>query len=249
MKSTILELKDISFGYSDKTILSSVSLEIKASEFVVFVGSSGCGKSTLMRIIAGLEMPTFGKVILHSSVNKADQQQTPLAYLFQDYDSFPWLNVWDNLIKGSGSEPITDFSHAEHLLHQVGLWEHRHKYPSELSGGMRKRLGLARCLVRQPAILLLDEPFSSLDIAIRNDMYTLVQQLAKEVGCTILLVSHDLHEMLLLADRLFLCSKAPMKMVAEISNEMPHPRGEDILDDPFYRQTHHHLIEHLTATR
>lgn len=231
----MLHLKNISFAYNNQPIVDGVDLHIAPNSFNIILGRSGCGKSTLLRLIAGLEKPTQGSI-------KWAKNKPKLAYLFQDYDAYPWLNVFDNVRQGSGPAPYPKDKAIERILNDVGLWDARHKYPSELSGGMRKRLGLARCLVRRPEVLLLDEPFSALDMSLRDDMYALIQKMVADTGCTVIMISHDLHEALLLADRLLVCSPRPAKIMADIANTLPHPRGEDIVATAFYRQTHTQIL-------
>lgn len=233
----MLSIQNLSFGYQDRKVISNLSLEIKARECAVLVGRSGCGKSTLLRLIAGLEKPDEGRVIFQNPA-------TRLRYLFQDYDSFPWLTVWENVRQASAAD-ILDDRKTRATLEEVGLYDHRYKYPAELSGGMRKRLGLARAIASDPQLLLLDEPFSSLDIAIRGEMYDLLEKLRAKHGTTIILISHDLHEALLLSDRLLLLSDRPMGIATDIKNELPHPRDASIVKTGFYQDAYARLLSHL----
>ncbi len=242
LTAPILTVRGLDFFHGQQQILGGVDLEVPARQVTVLVGPSGCGKSTLLRIFSGLETPQAGTVDFRSQPGAHGAR---LAYLFQDYDSFPWMTVEENVREGSGPQPYPAREAVEQILTEVGLADHRHKYPAELSGGMRKRLGLARCLVRRPSLLLLDEPFSSLDMATRAEMYALVQRLMRETACTIVLVSHDLHEALLLGDRLLVCSTRPMHILESIGNTLPHPRTPHIVQEPFYRETHERLIAAL----
>jgi ABC-type nitrate/sulfonate/bicarbonate transport system ATPase subunit len=225
-------INSVTFAYSADTIIRDLSLTVEAGQIVCLVGPSGCGKSTLLRLIAGLESPSSGGILTQGSVAGANRDA--LRFLFQDYDAYPWYSVWDNVQSGSGSRPSPADQVVEAILTEVGLTAKRTSFPSELSGGMRKRLGLARCLVRQPSLLLLDEPFSSLDIDARNEMYSLVQRLWSDTGCAVILVTHDLPEAILLADRLLVSSPAPMTLTEVEGIGASRPRGESITETPEY---------------
>lgn len=238
MNQNLLQLSDVGFSYDNKTVIKDVSLEIASGEIVSILGSSGCGKSTLLRLIAGLERPSSGDIHGNNIV---------LRFLFQNYDAFPWFTVWENVHAGSGPPPYPSYSDVKAVLTEVGLWEDKDRYPAELSGGMRKRLGLARCLVRKPSIVLLDEPFSSLDIDTRWEMYELLQQLWSETACTIIIVTHDIHEAILLSDRIVVMPKTPAADLISIEVTLAHPRSEAISDCTEYIHLRHRIIDHLTA--
>jgi ABC-type nitrate/sulfonate/bicarbonate transport system ATPase subunit len=235
MTNDLMHVQSLAYTHdgADKTLFENFSMNFAAGKCHVLLGRSGGGKSTLLRLIAGLIKPQAGQVIIEGESKPGSQQ-----FLFQDYDSFPWLTVFDNVRKGSGPPPYPSHEDVEKILSRVGLLQAKDLYPRALSGGMKKRLGFARCLVRQPRLLLLDEPFASLDIALRLEMYALLQELIAEHGTTVILVSHDLHEALLLGDTIIVLGGQSVQMVAHINNALPYPRSEEVVTDPFYAVAH-----------
>jgi ABC-type nitrate/sulfonate/bicarbonate transport system ATPase subunit len=226
----------------DTNLFQDFSLNLEPGQCHVFLGRSGCGKSTLLRLVAGLIKPAQGAIAFPSVAAGTKIQQ---QFLFQDYDCFPWLTVFENVRKGSGPAPYPTADEVNAILEKVGLIHKKDVYPRSLSGGMRKRLGFARTLVRKPQLLLLDEPFASLDIALRSDMYDLLQELMADHGTTVLLVSHDLHEALILGDQLYVLGNCPATVVKHIANPFAHPRTEDIVRNEFYAQTHQLIADQL----
>jgi len=217
---------------------------VAAGQILSIVGPSGSGKSTLLRIIAGLESPQSGSL---SVGNGQGCRGHRLGFLFQDYDAYPWHTVWDNVKVGSGPAPYPDDTVVSAILSEVGLIQEKDRYPAELSGGMRKRLGLARAVVRRPSILLLDEPFSSLDIDTRYDMYRLLQRLWRESGCAIVIVTHDLHEAILLADNVAVLPRNSGGQLETIPIPFAHPRDERVEDLPGYALVRQHITQALVA--
>ena len=239
---SIVEITDVSFAYGTEDVVSRVNLGVEAGEIVSLVGPSGSGKSTLLRLIAGLEVPKNGQVKTNGSI--AGRSRDALRFLFQDYDAYPWYTVWENVKWGSGSgEAPSDHAVGE-ILTQVGLVGDGLRYPGELSGGMRKRLALARCLVRRPPLLLLDEPFSSLDINAKYEMYHLVERLWSDSRCAVILVTHDLEEAILLADRVIVAGNRPLHIRETIEVPFPRPRCEDVQDKAEYLTLFRYLTGH-----
>jgi ABC-type nitrate/sulfonate/bicarbonate transport system ATPase subunit len=243
----IVEINDVSFAYAAQAVVSCVTLSIQAGEVVSLVGPSGSGKSTLLRLIAGLELPTSGRI--QTNELSAREGRPGLRFLFQDYDAYPWFTVWQNVKYGSGSQPLPSDETVDEMLSQVSLSTEGTQFPGELSGGMRKRLALARCLVRRPPLLLLDEPFSSLDANLRYEMYRLVQDLWAEAGCAVLLVTHDLHEALLLADRVLVSGPGPLHIAETIEVPLPRPRTSEIENTDEYQAMLRHLTESFRNLR
>lgn len=229
---SVVEISDVSFRYGSDEVVSELSFSIDEGEVVALVGPSGCGKSTLLRLIAGLETPEDGQIRIHGAAAGSDRDA--LRFLFQDYDAYPWLTVWDNVRLGSGASPYPPESAVEEILSQVGLAADRELFPSELSGGMRKRLALARCLVRRPSLLMLDEPFASLDLDAKYGMYDLVQRLWSETQCAVIIVTHDLHDAIHLADRIFVLSHGPLTIREVINVPFERPRSDQIYGSPNY---------------
>jgi ABC-type nitrate/sulfonate/bicarbonate transport system ATPase subunit len=237
MTTPLIQIQNLNYRHpqADKLIFDNFSREMESGACHVLLGRSGCGKSTLLRLIAGLVKPQSGMITVDGGQeNPAGWKQ----FLFQDYDCFPWLTVFENVMLGSGPPPYPTKDKVDMILERVGLAHAAHLYPRALSGGMRKRLGFARTLVRQPKLLLLDEPFASLDIALRREMYALLQELIMEHGTTVILVSHDLHEALLLGDHIYVLGGYPVQVTTHIVNPLQHPRTESILTHDFYSKAH-----------
>ncbi len=218
-------------------VLRDVSLTLKTGEIVALLGRSGCGKSTLLRIISGLAPPTSGKVKIAGK--PVDGPAEGVAMVFQSFALFPWLSVLDNVEIGLRAQgvPVDETRRrALQAIDVIGLDGFESAYPKELSGGMRQRVGFARALVVQPQILLMDEPFSALDVltaeTLRTDLLDLWQEGRIPIK-SILMVTHNIEEAVLMCDRVLVLSSNPGRIAAEIAIPLPQPR--DRLD-PEFRQ-------------
>jgi NitT/TauT family transport system ATP-binding protein len=216
-------------------VLSDVTLSLKTGEIVALLGRSGSGKSTLLRIIAGLTRPTEGTVTI--SGEPVDGPAKDVAMVFQSFALFPWLDVLDNVEMGLRADgvPLDETrKRALKAIDTIGLDGFESAYPKELSGGMRQRVGFARALVMQPKILLMDEPFSALDVltaeTLRTDLLDLWQEGRIPIKA-ILMVTHNIEEAVLMADRILVLSSNPGRIASEIPVTLPHPR--DRLDPEF----------------
>jgi NitT/TauT family transport system ATP-binding protein len=222
-------------GESRKPVLDNVSLSLKAGEIVALLGRSGCGKSTLLRIISGLIRPTEGAVTISGQPVTGPAED--VAMVFQSFALFPWLNVLDNVEIGprASGVPLEETrQRALKAIDTIGLDGFESAYPKELSGGMRQRVGFARALVMQPKILLMDEPFSALDVltaeTLRTDLLDLWQEGRIPIK-SMLMVTHNIEEAVLMSDRILVLSSNPGRIAAEIPVTIPHPR--DRLDPDF----------------
>jgi NitT/TauT family transport system ATP-binding protein len=208
--------------------IEDVSFEIAAGELVCIVGPSGCGKSTLLRAIAGLHAPTRGDVALRGKPVKG--VPADLAVVFQDYSRslFPWLSVEKNVefpLKSRVPRAERRARVAEALA-DVGLEGQGAKYPWQLSGGMQQRVSIARALAYRPALMLMDEPFASVDAQTRADLEDLVRRVRYEHGMTVLLVTHDIDESVYLSDRVLVLSKSPATVVRTLTVDLPPERDQ-----------------------
>ncbi len=222
-------------GEQGAPILKDVSLTLRSGEIVGLLGRSGCGKSTLLRLISGLTRPTEGSVKL--SGKPVEGPAEGVAMVFQSFALFPWLNVLDNVEIGPraiGVNPIETRKRALKAIDTIGLDGFESAYPKELSGGMRQRVGFARALVVQPKILLMDEPFSALDVltaeTLRTDLLELWQERRVNIE-SILMVTHNIEEAVLMCDRVLVLASHPGRVSAEIAVPLVHPR--DRLDPEF----------------
>ena len=231
-------------GETRAPVLSEVSLSLKAGEIVAMLGRSGSGKSTLLRIISGLTRPTEGTVTI--SGKPVDGPAKDVAMVFQSFALFPWLDVLENVEMGLRADGVSLDETRERALKAIdtiGLDGFESAFPKELSGGMRQRVGFARALVMQPKILLMDEPFSALDVltaeTLRTDLLDLWQEGRIPIKA-ILMVTHNIEEAVLMADRILVLSSNPGRIASEIPVAVPHPR--DRLDQEFRA-----LVEHIYA--
>ena len=211
-------------------VLDDISLHVSAGEFVALLGPSGCGKSTLLRLAAGLDVPRIGKVLEDGAPVTGPGPARLLV--FQEATLFPWLTVWKNVAAGLDARGLlpTHASRVDEVLRLIKLQPFAHAFPHQLSGGMAQRAAIARALVNHPRALLLDEPFGKLDSLTRLNMQNELLGLWRSQGFTALLVTHDVEEALLLADRVIVLSDRPARIVSEIIVEKPHPRRRDDAD-------------------
>ncbi len=197
MTETKIQLQHVVKAYGDNVVLKDINFEIQASEFISFVGQSGGGKTTLLRLIAGLEATTSGDIVIAGQQLQGQNQVARL--MFQDARLLPWMTVVDNLT--FSSKDAQEKQRALALLERVELGEKADAYPSSLSGGQQQRVALARALMSDPEILLLDEPLGALDALTRLKMQQLVADIVAESNLTTILITHDVREGVLLADR------------------------------------------------
>jgi len=204
--------------FGAREVLREAELTIEPGEFVAIVGRSGCGKSTLLRLVAGLDPASAGTLRIDGERVEGLREDTRI--MFQDARLLPWRRVWDNVTLGL---PKEQRSRASEVLAQVGLADRADDWPSRLSGGQRQRVSLARALVHNPRLLLLDEPLGALDALTRIEMHQLIEGLWKRNGFTALLVTHDVHEAVALADRVILIEEG--RIALDVRIPLARPRS------------------------
>ncbi len=221
------------------SIMQDITFDVKDSDFLAIVGPSGCGKSTLLRLIQGLDRPTAGQILFRDQpVNSVSKQ---MAMVFQSFALFPWLTVSQNVafgLEALGWSADRIHPQVERYIEVTGLDGFQEAYPRELSGGMRQRVGLARALAVEPAVLLMDEPFSALDPLTAESLRDEVLQLWQDPSLppeAVLLVSHNIEEAIELADRVIVLSRRPGRVLAEVTVDLPRPR--DRKSTAFYEFT------------
>ena len=209
--------------------LGGISFSVEQGEFVSIVGPSGCGKSTLMRCLSGLMTPTSGTVSMEGET--VTSVPPDLTLVFQDYSRslYPWLRVADNVefpLKGSRLPKTERHERVAQALADVGLTGHETKYPRQLSGGMQQRVAIARALAYQPAMLLMDEPYASVDAQTRESLEDMLLDVWARRKKTVLFVTHDIDESVYLADRVLVLSKGPSQVIADLTVDIPRPRDQ-----------------------
>jgi NitT/TauT family transport system ATP-binding protein len=233
-RSAVLEVTGLTRAFGSHVAIADVSLQVADGELVTIVGPSGCGKSTLLRCLAGLLPPTSGRVVLDGvPVTRVPDR---LAVVFQDYSRslYPWLTVSDNvalpLRRTGGGRPRLSGKARRHTalaaLDSVGLAGFAGRHPWQLSGGMQQRFAIARALACDPVLLLMDEPFGSMDAQMREDLEDLVLRVRAERNITILLVTHDIDESVYTGDRVMVLTGGPGRVVADVPVDLPSPRDQ-----------------------
>ena len=226
--------------------LLPVSLSVADNDFISILGPSGCGKSTLLRIVAGLDTPTTGQVLLdHAKVTGPGADR---GMVFQSYTLFPWLTVRQNICFGlreKGMAAAQQDEIAAHYLDRTGLAGFAHHYPKMLSGGMQQRTAIARALAHDPKILLLDEPFGALDNQTRALMQELLLGIWEAEKKTVLFVTHDIEEAIFVAGRVVVMSARPGRIKAEVAVDLPHPRHYTMKTAPEFSTLKARLTEEI----
>jgi NitT/TauT family transport system ATP-binding protein len=218
--------------------LTSVNFEVGVGEFVSLVGPSGCGKTTVMRILAGLVDGYTGSVSIGDRVVHGPTPE--IGVVFQDANLMPWRNVLANVMLPGQVlrlDKAACKARALELLALVGLSGFEEKLPGELSGGMRQRAAIARALLHDPKILLLDEPFGALDAMTRDNMNVELARIAAQAGKTVFLITHSIAESVFLSDRVLVMSSRPGRIIEEIAIDLPKPRTLDVVADPQFAET------------
>ncbi len=238
----MIEFSDVTFAYPNQPpLFQDFNWQVRGGEAWAVIGPSGCGKSTLLYLIAGLRQPTAGRILVDGWPVPRPRASTGLV--LQDYGLLPWATVWENvaLVMHIGRfyrgkripadtprpYPRPDLTPAqvEHWLSRLGIAEHKNKYPSQISGGQRQRAAIARSLLQQPNLLLMDEPFSSLDALTREDLQRLTLELRQETGVTTVIVTHNIEEAVYLGHRILVLGRAPNRAGRIIEN--PHAGAAD----------------------
>lgn len=254
MQNRHLELSQVGIDFPTPkgpfTALTDVNLKIKKGEFISLIGHSGCGKSTVLNIVAGLHQATNGGVILDGCEVKEPGPER--AVVFQNHSLLPWLSVYKNVElavkqtqKGKSKKDIRDW-----ILHNLELVHMTHaldKLPSEISGGMKQRVGIARALAMEPKVLLMDEPFGALDALTRAHLQDSLMDIHAELGNTVIMITHDVDEAVLLSDRIVMMTNGPSATIGEVLEvNLPRPRDRLVLaDNPEYNRYRHEVLTFL----
>jgi nitrate/nitrite transport system ATP-binding protein len=232
------------------TVFENISFNIEKGEFVCIIGHSGCGKSTIMNTLSGLDVPTEGTVIMDG--REVSGPSLDRGIVFQNYSLLPWLSALDNVrfgVKARWPEWSKQqvLQHSREFLELVGLKGAENRKPSQLSGGMRQRVSIARAFSTQPKLLLLDEPFGALDALTRGVIQDELVKICVKTQQTVFMITHDVDEAILLADKILLMSNGPGAVIAEaVTVDIPKPRQRgDIIKVPGYYTLRNHLVDFL----
>jgi bicarbonate transport system ATP-binding protein/nitrate/nitrite transport system ATP-binding protein len=232
------------------TVLEDVNFSVKEGEFVCVIGHSGCGKSTLLSMVSGLSKPSLGEIRLKNQpITKPGPDR---MVIFQNYSLLPWKTAYENVYlavqqvyKHKSAQEKKDIT-LEHL-ELVGLTEAIHKKPAQLSGGMKQRVAIARALATRPEVLIMDEPFGALDPITREEMQEELVKIWQDHRCTVLMITHDIDEALLLSDRLVMMTNGPAANIGEIL-DIPFPRPRDrlkMIENPQYIELRNYALDFL----
>ncbi len=229
-------IERVSKHYGDLQALADIDVAVESEEFVAVLGPSGCGKSTLLNMMAGLLTPTAGAIYLEGALPPG---RTPTAMVFQEFALFPWRTVQGNVefgLEEAGLPAAARARCARQYIELTGLAGFEARYPHQLSGGMRQRVGIARALAVDPAVLLMDEPFSALDAQTRQLMQEELLAIWERTRQTIVYVTHNISEAVYMADRVIVLSRRPGRVLADIAVELKRPRVESMMGEPAFVQ-------------
>lgn len=255
MTQTHLELSGVGIDFPTSkgpfTALSNVNLKVRDGEFVSLIGHSGCGKSTVLNIVAGLHQASRGGVLLNGK--EVDEPGPERAVVFQNHSLLPWLTAWENVElavkrvfgKTKSRAELKDW--IAHNLELVHMGHAMHKRPGEISGGMKQRVGIARALAMQPSVLLLDEPFGALDALTRAHLQDSLMDIQSQLGTTVIMITHDVDEAVLLSDRIVMMTNGPSATVGQILDvDLERPRNRLALaDDGHYNHLRSEVLTFL----
>ncbi|OZB36270.1 MAG: bacitracin ABC transporter ATP-binding protein [Halothiobacillus sp. 15-55-196] len=254
-QTAYLEISQVSIAFPTPTgpflALNGVDLKISKGEFVSLIGHSGCGKSTVLNIVAGLYQATQGGVILQG--REVTEPGPERAVVFQNHSLLPWLTAYENVeiavkqvFKGKKSKSEMR-EWIEHNMKLVHMDHAMHKRPDEISGGMKQRVGIARALAMQPKVMLMDEPFGALDALTRAHLQDSLMEIQADLKNTVIMITHDVDEAVLLSDRIVMMTNGPAATVGEILTiDLPRPRDRLVLaDNPTYNHYRHEVLKFL----
>lgn len=244
----ILTVRGVERRFDTTLALQATDLDVAENDFITILGPSGCGKSTLLRIVAGLDRPTAGQVLLDG--RRIEGPGADRGMVFQSYTLFPWLTVLDNVCFGlreRGLARAEQLDSARSFISKVGLKGFENHYPKQLSGGMQQRTALARALANRPRMLLMDEPFGALDHQTRELMQELLLGIWEAEKTTVLFVTHDIDEAVFMGGRVVVMSARPGRIKLDRTVELPHPRHYSVKTTPGFAALKAELTEAVRA--
>ncbi len=244
----LVEVEDLCVSFRRKgqtvQVLDSVNFKINPGEFICLLGPSGCGKSTILNVIAQFVKPTHGHVFVdHRHVDTPGSNR---GFVFQQYSLLPWKTTFQNVefgLKIRGIPKAERETLVNDYLHRVGLYNHRHSYPHQLSGGMQQRASIIRALINSPSVLLMDEPFAALDAQTRHMMQEMLLEIWQDLKPTVIFVTHDIEEAIFLSDRIFVMGVHPGRIKETITIPLERPRHIDMILTPEFIQLNRQIFE------
>jgi NitT/TauT family transport system ATP-binding protein len=246
----LVEVEDLSIVFKRKDrhgpllVLESTTFTIRPGEFACLLGPSGCGKSTILNLIAGFLHPTKGHVFVDGRPVK--EPGADRGFVFQQYSLLPWKTTFQNVEFGLKIRGVSRAERTELVndyLNRVGLYQHRHSYPYQLSGGMQQRASIVRALVNSPSVLLMDEPFAALDAQTRHMMQELLLNIWSDLRSTVVFVTHDIEEAIFLSDRIFVMGVNPGRIKEIVQVDLERPRHVDSILSPAFVQLNRQVFE------
>lgn len=243
-----IHIKNLDKYFNQFHVLQNINLDIHKGELIALLGPSGCGKTSLLRIIAGLEQPSSGKIFFNNEdISQKDIRERRIGYMFQHFALFRHMTVLDNISFGLRVKPKKErpsskeiIAKAQYLLNMVQLSHLANRYPDELSGGQKQRVALARALAIDPSVLLLDEPFSALDTKVRRELRQWLSNLHHEIQLTSVFVTHDQEEAMEIADRVVIMNKGVIEQIGSPSEILNTPKNDFVYN--FLGETNHFTI-------
>jgi len=236
-------------GKKQTVAIENASVDIQDNDFCCIVGPSGCGKSTLLRMLAGLDFPSKGDIIIND--RKVTGPGPDRGMVFQTYTLFPWMSVENNIKFGLKIKNMAEAKQqeiADRYLNLIGLSKFAKSYPKELSGGMKQRVAIARALANQPEVLLMDEPFGALDPHTKSVMQLLMREIWEKEHPTVVFITHDIEEAVFLANKIYVMSARPGRVIKEIQVHLPHKRDLELKDTPEFIQLRKSINEMLYSS-
>lgn len=225
-KKVKVQVKNLTKCFGDLKVLDNVSFDIKNGEFVCIVGPTGCGKTTFLNLLTKLIEPTSGEILIDGE--PANPAKHNLAFVFQEPSAFPWLTAEENIRFGLDIKKVDEQykkNQVDKIINLLGLQKFRNSYPHEMSVSMEQRVVIGRAFAMNPDLLLMDEPYGQMDIKVRYYLEDEVIKLWKEIGSTVLFITHNLEEAVYLAERVIVLSQKPSKVKAEFKIDLPRPRN------------------------
>ena len=248
----MIEIQNVSYAFSTKegplTVLDDISLSIKEGEFISFIGPSGCGKTTLLSLIASLSPLQQGSIRLHGVAGHEVIEKNLYSIIFQEITLLDWLSVKKNIELPVSLNPQLHYIDSQNIMERVGLLEYQNLYPSQLSGGMKTRVSIARSLMANTPVLLMDECFASLDEVTREQMNLFLLSMLRKIPRTLVFITHSIAEAVFMSDRVIVFSQKPSRIIGDIRIDIPRPRRLEDIENQEYTEYRKLLRELLNKS-